>query len=281
MNSKHVLATNITSPTNPAAYMKKLTLNIDDLGLSPAVNEAVCRLAELRRIQSTSLMSLGELPHETLARLHASDCDIGLHLDLTGFAARQYPAVGGTLKQTLARAWLRRFEPTALRDLIRRQFDRFEDLTGHAPAFIDGHQHVHQFPQIRETLLAEAAARYPARPALRSTRPFARDHKSRLIHTLGGQHLDHHSDGWRKNRHFGGVYDFNPDAATLADHWQRWLAAAPDGSVIMCHPAVPGDDWQDDIKPARENEWRYLTSDAFAALWQNHACEAQRWAEIP
>ena len=139
--------------------MKKLTLNIDDLGLSPAVNEAVCHLAEARRIQSTSLMSLGELPHETLARLHASDCDIGLHLDLTGFAARQYPAVGGTLKQTLARAWLRRFEPTALRDLIRRQFDRFEDLTGHAPAFIDGHQHVHQFPQIRETLLQEAAAR--------------------------------------------------------------------------------------------------------------------------
>jgi len=159
-------------------------------------------------------MSLGELPHETLARLHASDCDIGLHLDLTGFAARQYPAVGGTLKQTLARAWLRRFEPTALRDLIRRQFDRFEDLTGHAPAFIDGHQHVHQFPQIRETLLQEAAARYPARPALRSTRPFARDHKSRLIHTLGGQHLDRHSDGWRKNPCFGGVYDFT--AADLA-----------------------------------------------------------------
>ena len=49
----------------------------------------------------------------------------------------------------------------------------------------------------------------------------------------------------------------------------------------MCHPAVPRDDWQDDIKPARENEWRYLTSDAFAALWQNHACEPQRWAEIP
>jgi len=200
---------------------------------------------------------------------------------LTGFAARQYPAVGGTLKQTLARAWLRRFEPTALRDLIRRQFDRFEDLTGHAPAFIDGHQHVHQFPQIRETLLQEAAARYPARPALRSTRPFARDHKPRLIHPLGGQHLDRHSDGWRKNPCFGGVYDFKPDAATLAGHWQRWLAAAPDGSVIMCHPAVPGDDWQDDIKPARENEWRYLTSDAFAALWQNHACETQRWAEIP
>ena len=261
--------------------MKKLTLNIDDLGLSPAVNEAVCRLAETRRIQSTSLMSLGTLPGETLARLHASDCDIGLHLDLTGFAARQYPAVGGTLKQTLVRAWLRRFEPTALRDLIRRQFDRFEDLTGHAPAFIDGHQHVHQFPQIRETLLQEAAARYPARPALRSTRPFARDHKSRLIHTLGGQHLDRHSDGWRKNRHFGGVYHFTADAATLANHWQRWLAAAPDGTVIMCHPAVPRDDWQDDIKPARENEWRYLTSDAFAALWQNHACEPQRWAEIP
>ena len=52
--------------------MKKITLNVDDLGLAPAVNEAVCRLAEARRIQSTSLMSLGDLPREDLARLDAS-----------------------------------------------------------------------------------------------------------------------------------------------------------------------------------------------------------------
>ena len=260
--------------------MKKITLNIDDLGLSPAVNEAVCRLAEARRIHSTSLMSLGELPRETLARLDASACELGLHLDLTAFAAREYPAIGGSLKQTLARAWLRRFDPAALRDLIRRQLDRFEDMTGRAPAFIDGHQHVHQFPQIRETLLAEAAARYRDRPALRSTRPIDRARKARLIYALGGRHLDHHSDGWRKNPYFGGVYNFNADATALQQHWQHWLATAPDGTVIMCHPAVPRDDWQDDIKPAREREWHFLTSDAFAALWQAHDCQPQRWATI-
>ena len=260
--------------------MKKITLNIDDLGLSPAVNEAVCRLAEARRIQSTSLMSLGDLPREDLARLDASGCAIGLHFDLTGLAARAYPAVGGSLKRIIARAWLRRFDSAALRDLIRRQFDRFEEMTGRAPAFIDGHQHVHQFPQIREALLAEAAMRYRERPALRSTRPIIRDGKARLIYALGGRHLDRHSDGWRKNRYFGGVYDFHADAVALRRHWQRWLATAPDGTLIMCHPAVPRTDWQDDIKAAREAEWRFLLSDDFAALWQAHGCQAQSWAEL-
>ena len=260
--------------------MKNITLNIDDLGRSPAVNEAVCRLAAARRIQSASLMSLGTLPGEILAQLDSSGCELGLHLDLTGFAARQYPQVGGSLKQIIARAWLRRFDMAALRALICRQFDRFEDLTGRTPVFIDGHQHVHQFPQIRDILLHEAAARYPDRPALRGTRPVVRDAKSRLIFALGGHHLERHSTGWRKNRHFAGVYGFNADEKTLQSHWQRWLTTAPDGTVIMCHPALPRDDWQDEIKTAREAEWRFLAGETFAALWQAQDCQPQHWAAI-
>ena len=64
-------------------------------------------------------------------------------------------------------------------------------------------------------------------------------------------------------------------------YWQtRYTEYAADMNVVLAYNNCR-DDWQDDIKPARENEWRYLTSDAFAALWQNHACEPQRWAEIP
>ena len=65
--------------------MKKLTLNIDDLGLSPAVNEAVCRLAEARRIHSASLMSLGELPRETRDRAKGAGIEIIEQKDLYGF----------------------------------------------------------------------------------------------------------------------------------------------------------------------------------------------------
>ena len=44
--------------------MKQITLNVDDLGLAPAVNQAVLRLAEMGRIQSASFMSLGRIDAE-------------------------------------------------------------------------------------------------------------------------------------------------------------------------------------------------------------------------
>ncbi|AXK39926.1 ChbG/HpnK family deacetylase [Crenobacter cavernae] len=42
----------------------------------------------------------------------------------------------------------------------------------------------------------------------------------------------------------------------------QWLAAAPDGALLMCHPG--GDDADDEIAGARRNEYRYLASARFA-----------------
>ena len=229
--------------------MKHITLNVDDLGLSPAVNQAVCRLAALGRVHAASFMSLGRIAPDELAALRQAGIDIGLHFDLTGLARQ------GTLGQVMARSWLRAWPAAALQETIARQMDAFEDQIGQPPAFIDGHQHVHQFPQVRERLLAEARRRYGPPVALRSTRPLLADAKSRLIHALGGRWVDRHCMHWRQNACLGGVYAFDGDAAALARRWQTWLAAAPAQGALI--------------------------SDAFAELWQQHGCQGQAWGEMP
>lgn len=257
--------------------MKKITVNVDDLGLAPAVNTAVLHLAEMGRIHAASFMSLGQMGAGEAAALQNLGVDIGLHLDLTALAAQ------GCLKTVMLRSWLRRWDNNTLSALIARQLDAFEDQIGRAPVFVDGHQHVHQFPQVREQLLAEILRRYGDRMLLRHTRPLVWDLKSQLIYFLGGPALAQlaRSQKLASNRVFGGVYAFNDTLDALQRRWQRWLAAAPAaGTVLMCHPAMPDDGWKDDIRAARSLEWQWLSSDAFANLWRQHDCRAQSWADL-
>ena len=263
--------------------MKQITLNADDLGLAPAVNQAVLRLAEMGRIQSASFMSLGRIGADEVAQLRQYAVEIGLHLDFTGFADLTGELRQGGLKQVMWRSWRRAWPAAWLRDAIARQLDAYEHQIGAAPVFVDGHQHVHQFPQIREQLLAELWQRYGNRVMLRSTRPFAADAKSLLIYALGGPVLKQlaRSQTLKLNRSFGGAYAFNDNEAALRQRWQRWLSAAPAaGAVLMCHPAVSDTGWQDDIKAAREREWQWLGSAEFAELWQRQQCRPQSWASM-
>lgn len=254
--------------------MKKIMVNVDDLGLSPAVNQAVVQLAQTGRIQASSFMSLGHIRHDEVAELTQSGIDIGLHFDLTGLAHQ------GCLKTVLLRSLTHTWSKRRLYRLLTEQLDKFEDKIGHAPVFIDGHQHVHQFAQIRTVLLETVLHRYGHQVAIRSTRTIQSDFKARLIYQLGGRRLttDLRHLGIVHNPAFAGVYGFDADAQGLAQLWQSWLSGAPaDGLVIMCHPAVPNNSWQDEIKPAREREWAWLSSNTFRQLWQKHQCTPQYW----
>lgn len=107
--------------------MKKITLNVDDLGLSDAVNQAVLRLAQMRRIHATSFMSAGAIRPSEVVQLQRLNVDIGLHLDLTGLVQQ------GSLRAVMARSWLRLWDRAQLRQLIAQQFDAFEATMNAAP----------------------------------------------------------------------------------------------------------------------------------------------------
>ena len=57
------------------------------------------------------------------------------------------------LATTLRRAHLRSLQPKLLIAEISRQFEAFVAAFGRPPDFVDGHHHVHLFPQIRDAVL--------------------------------------------------------------------------------------------------------------------------------
>lgn len=216
---------------------RAVIINVDDLGLSSAVNEAVLRLAERGRVGASSYMVGGSINDSDIRSLTELNVDIGLHLDLTGV----FPSLlRGSLKSLLVSSYLRRLPKKQVIDIINRQFDGFEDTFNRAPVFIDGHQHIHQFPVIRDGLLTVINERYsqpdsqsdaPTTPTIsaRVTTPLVNDAKSWIIYGLGGHAWQKkcHQHHITTNDYFGGVYDFDATVQQLAVLWEQWLEEAP------------------------------------------------------
>ena len=253
--------------------MKKITLCADDFALHPAVDAAVAALAQMGRLTATSCMTTAPRwppAAQLLAPLRPA-LQVGLHWNLTEGHGQPAPS----LVQVLTQAYSGRMKASSAADSLQRQLDAFEQHTGTAPDFIDGHQHIHQLPGLRQALLQVLRTRYGTdtapsqRPWIRSTLPAQWGaNKAAVLALLGGLRLHRllKNAGVRHNPQFAGVYGF--DAATPAAygaHMAAWLHSAPTGTLLMCHPAnapVPGDA----ISAQRLVEFAYLASPAFGDL---------------
>lgn len=257
--------------------MKKIIVNIDDLGLSRAVNKASVELSYKKTIHSCSFMSQGSIFPSEVQELTSNKTEIGLHFDLTQFNKKH------NLKEIIIKSYLHQWNFNELNSIIDNQLKKYEEKIGHIPTFIDGHQHVHQLPQIREAIIRKVEDRYNEKIPLRSTKPLSIGLKSSIIYTLGGLKTRKilENKKWPHNKVFSGVYGFNLNKEKLLEKWDQWLKKAPqDGLVIMCHPAVPDNSWNDEIKRAREIEWALLNSEAFSQLWTKNNCTRQSWNHL-
>ena len=243
----------------------------DDFGLGTSACLSILQLADAGAITATSCAVDGDVAtvHAAeLRRLRPRVC-VGLHLNLT-----ENPLYAGSrplprwLMATYARGALDR--PSLLQE-IRRQLQRFEELFGAAPDHVDGHEHVHQLPVIRELLVAEMQQRYGARVALRSTLTHsARGAKAGLIQLLGAAQLARLAAGagLHCNSDFAGVYNLSGDSP-YAPRMETWLRSIEDGGLIMCHPELPS---VNVARPgARAREHRFLSSPAWPQLLQRCA----------
>jgi predicted glycoside hydrolase/deacetylase ChbG (UPF0249 family) len=270
--------------------MKRVVLCVDDFGLNLEVNQAVLNLVDAGVVSATSCMSQAPAWGEGAAHLKGerrSRLDVGLHLNLTEpFAAA--PDAALPLGAVIARALVRALNPQWLQRAVCSQLDAFEAVWGDAPDYVDGHQHVHQLPQVRECLLDELDRRYgkrTLRPWLRLTRarrgPGGVDLKQRVIENLGAGSFERLSRqaGYTLNGALLGVYGFDADAAAYTRRLQHWLAQAQDGDVLMMHPACPaalGEPLnsqpnagpEDPIAEARRIEYRVLTERGASLLTQ-------------
>ncbi len=265
---------------------RRITLCADDYGISPGVNRGIRELIARQRLNATSVMVVGPaITRDDVSALQGavalnSECAIGLHVTLTApfhpLTMHYRPLLDGLflpLGKMLRAGALRRLDAEMIEGEVSAQIAAFTTLFGMPPAYVDGHQHVQTFPQVRDPFLH----------AVKRAAPEAWVRQSGRIHPLSKRLdapkallLDTLSATFRKraaklgmicNPGFAGAYDFAkaPDFGPLM---ARFLDGLPDGGLVMCHPGYV-DDVLIDLDPftdQREREYAYLASDAFLQL---------------
>lgn len=249
------------------AGKKQIVICADDFGMNPAVDAGILHLAKLGRLNATSCLVEGPSFAAGAQALTQSGLQLGLHLNFT--ESLQQAGLYLPVSSLIMHAWLRRLDAQAVARQIARQLDAFESLLGRAPDFIDGHQHIHQFPQIRSALLDQVQRRYAKNPPwLRCTQAAAMPGmswslqlKAWTIEALGARQFARAAQrcGLPLNRRFLGVYDFQGGQPVYAALLQQWFKHARDGDVIMCHPAADAYP-TDRLGPQRVAEFQVLQS---------------------
>lgn len=274
-----------TSMNRP--LLKRVVLCADDYALNAPVSEGIVNLARAQRLSATSVMVLSpRWQHDAPAlRELRGTIDVGLHLDWTSEFA-QHAGHGNGLGAVMWQSLRGALQPRAVRDVIERQLDAFEQHWQAPPDHVDGHQHVQQFAGVREVLLDVMQQRYGAlaqRPWLRVSKVAQSDLKSHIITWMGSSPLLHwaQQQRWPVASPLSGAYAFEGDVSAYAARMQGWLKNLPVTSgadalpLIMCHPALqPQAD--DAIGVARAREYQYFTSPDFGLHLKHFGVQLSR-----
>lgn len=135
-------------------------ITADDFGYCPKRNHGIQELIDLHIVNSISVIING------VHVVKPSDCEsvkIGLHLNLTEGKPISNPDNVKSLindelmfhgkfgfRERLKDGNVRKSE---IRSEIEEQINKFVSIYGNMPHYIDGHQHVHVLPNVRECLL--------------------------------------------------------------------------------------------------------------------------------
>jgi predicted glycoside hydrolase/deacetylase ChbG (UPF0249 family) len=268
---------------------RRIWLCADDYGMAPGVNDAIRQLILRGRLNATSVMTAA--PHldadevDALAALNTGEkrAALGLHVTLTGpfrpLSKGFAPVREGAfppLNEMMRLAAARRLQSEPITIEIATQLEAFLAAFGRFPDFVDGHQHVHLLPVVRDAFLrvvSEIAPNAWVRQCGRSgVRRRLRDRKALVLDVLSlGFRAQARRRGLATNPGFAGAYAFTPKAR-FGEIFPRFLNGLPDGGLVMCHPgfvdaALKG---LDSLTDLREHEFAFFNSDAFPAVLAEH-----------
>ncbi|MBW0005460.1 MAG: ChbG/HpnK family deacetylase [Hyphomicrobiales bacterium] len=279
--------------------MLRFVLCADDFALSEGVSSAILALLHDGRITATGAMTNRDNWAKAAPRLRefSGRADLGVHLNLTcgnSLAVMSRFAPTGELPsfgRVFRAALLGRLPLAEIADEFRRQIDAFASTMGREPDFLDGHQHVHAFPSIRDALLSaldglglakHLYVRDPADRARAILRRRVGGDKALMLAALAhgfGEKL--RARRITTNLGFSGVVPFDPRRDYASD-FAYFLVAPGARHLVMCHPGEIDDELKaaDPVVETRPKEARFLQSDAFAELLARLDAAPARFGQI-
>jgi hypothetical protein len=251
---------------------RRITLCADDFAADESVSAAILKLASLRRLSAVTCFADSPSWPEAGAELRRlrNDVLLGLHFNLTCGFGKVLP----TLPGIALRALTRRIDVNDVHARLEHQIDRFVDVVGEPPDFIDGHEHVHAFPVIADIVRRVAAQIRPdsaipircVRTMFGSTDAPIKRCIIRSLAALGAAHRDEVPQ-LDLNSGFAGDYSLSVNA-DFPRLMRGWLRCIPDRGLIMCHPRI---DSIENAPTAGANEFQYLKSVEFADFFNRNS----------
>lgn len=228
---------------------KALCIIADGFGLSPGVDQAILQLLAAGKISGTSCMTLfGDWKEEASLLLPVAQemrSEIGLHLTLTTYKPLSGVNPMCKLSKRLVQCYLGGVDRFKLKRELDAQLNAFIDVIGRVPDFIDGHQHVHFLPVVREWL----QERRELLISPRGTSPWLRGEphsgltqgmrpRGRLVvveQIARGFDDEMRGIGYQVKGPLIGFYE-RRNPKTFRAMLERWHKKAPANAVMMCHP---------------------------------------------
>jgi chitin disaccharide deacetylase len=251
---------------------KKIGLIVcaDDFGASPAINAAIVRLLEMKRISAVSCLVTGDAWAQGAAFLkrYRGAVDLGLHLvyDAVPFnKAVTMAYAGGMDRNVIVRAF-------------KDQLDRFVKEIGDGPDYIDGHKHIHQLPVFRTALFELIDAADLQGIYIRNSAMDVGDILERKISVLKNMTIawTGHAlksalrrKGISTNNDLLGIYDFKT-TRNPGDILEKFLESVrKSNSILVTHPGP---------ELNRLEEMKYLQSDQYQTAMSRHGVYLKRFS---
>jgi hypothetical protein len=286
---------------------KRIVLCADDYGQAFPISIGILDLVSQRRLTAVSCL-VNEPEWRTQAAMLSpfhSQVDLGLHFNLTQGEAlsRDYQTYYGhrflSLPSVMLKSLTKRWRLDILEQECHAQLNAFIDAMGFLPHYLDGHQHVHQFPVIREAVMKVFKERLASQHAYfrfayerTSSSHLGSTLKKWVIRSMSGSHLSRELTKHKifHNQSFAGSYPFHK-ARQYRDYFLKFLQEIETNGVIMCHPGQSqiyprqldflqserGIKSSDAIASARMLEYHYFSSEQFLKDCADHSVELVRF----
>lgn len=241
----------------------------DDFGADKFHDAAMLSLLSIKKIDGVSIFSEliaeeGVRKLKSLKNTHS--IQIGLHFNLT--YGDSLPNVSGLLRNAISRS----LDEGFIRDSLVRQLNSFQSKFGYLPDFLDGHQHVHSFPLIKQ-VVSKVLAQYKFAGWVRhvgsreplsiiSSIRFSYIKKFLVLQALAFFQIRNlRKNNILHNTNFQGLLPLTDPIKLERALPVLYKNKFPVSTVIMCHPgSLVGSSSTDHPSKSRDIEFKFLSS---------------------